>query len=336
MTSPAHSIFSNPDFMRGMTYAGFHPDVFSSTESDHAVANMQSAGITDVAVAAGWWQEDQRSTQIRPFVEKSASDQSLRHLIRLLKTHNIRVLLKPFVDSRDGTWRAEFKPKKRKDWFASYEEFILYFARLAEEEKVEVLSLGCENILGNVIQQRFWKRIIRTVRKEYSGKLTYSSNFHGATSYRKVKFWELLDYISINAYFKITDSVNASTDELVQGWQEHIHDIQKWHQRRYSNIPVLFTEIGVCSSKGACRHPWQYHQLDTASQVEQANYYKAFFRAFSDKSWLHGVFWWWWDNPSTQDYINGGEDYATYYTPHGKQAEEVLKSWYLPKQGPVV
>jgi hypothetical protein len=259
---------------------------------------------------------------------KTPSDDSLRHLIRYLHQKGIKLLLKPFVDSKDGTWRAEFQPQNWPHWFASYSRMILHYAQIAREEEVPMFSIGCENVLGNAKQQKSWVQLIKKVRQIYPGPLTYAANFNQAASYRQVFFWEQLDYIGIDAYFPVGEPWDRSLSKKVRHWQTYLEQIRLWCTYRHPNKPVLFTEIGLGSYQGAARTPWAFSKRKAPDEQEQADYYEALLEAAQDQDWLHGLFWWWWDNPSTSDYIHTGRDYAWFFTPQGKKAEKVLRKHY--------
>lgn len=60
---------------------------------------------------------------------------------------NMKVCLKPVVNSRDGIWRGLIRfPDSLgdigvdywKEWFQSYEGFILHYAEIAERSKCEM------------------------------------------------------------------------------------------------------------------------------------------------------------------------------------------------------
>lgn len=322
------TIFSQPQFLKGMTYAGFQKEVFASNESDVAIQRLINTGTTWVAIAVGWYQKDQKAVEIFSHPSKTPSTSSLIHLIELLKKNQIKVFLKPFVDSLDHTWRAKFKPTSWNKWFNSYLTFILHYADLAEKYQLDLFSVGVENVLGNRKQQVYWKNIIETVKSVYHGPITYSANFDKPQSYKKVQFWDMLDYIGIDAYFSLASLKDPSLDHIIKCWNREIDKIDKWRKRKHPNKDILFTELGVSSYTGAIQKPWAHPPKETADWQEQADYYEAFFQSFQQNPWLKGVFWWWWDNPSTSDYIYGGKDYAYYYTPKGKRAEEVLRRYF--------
>ncbi|MEO0472508.1 MAG: hypothetical protein AAF206_22995 [Bacteroidota bacterium] len=323
---PAH-------FMKGMTYAGFSPDVFLSPESDQSLEALRHTNSNWVAVAVGWWQDRKDSIVIQPNPDKTPTDASLVHVIRSLGQKGVKVLLKPFVDAVDHSWRAEFRPTDWDSWFASYKAFMLHYAKIAAAENVALLSIGVENYLGPDPTQAHWQELIAEVRAIYAGPLTHSANFNGETGYDQVRFWDQLDYIGIDAYFSTHSGNDHSLSCQLNNWQKHLREIQKWRQAQQLRQAVLFTEIGICSYKSAAATPWQEKIHDPADGNAQARYYQAFFEAARDHDWLHGSFWWWWDNPSTADYIHADGTYANLWTPKGKPAETVLKLYYgLPAQ----
>ena len=99
------------------------------------------------------------------------------------------------------------------DWTrleASYTKFILTYAKLAQETKVDILCIGTE--LERFVMSRpdYWCGLIERIRKIYNGKLTYAANWD---EYKRTPFWDMLDYIGIDAYFPLSekrmDSVEA-------------------------------------------------------------------------------------------------------------------------------
>ena len=326
------AIYQQSHFMKGMTYALFWSDL-SDPGFLRSLDKLAQTGCEWIALAVGWWQKTGTSTDIYPHPEKTPDDRELEKLIDHIRSLGMKVMLKPFIDSEDHTWRAEFKPASTIDWFRSYEGFISHYARLAHRKQLELLSIGCENVLGNKQRQEYWMDMILLVKQFYQGPLTYSANFDKSVSYKKVLFWDQLDYIGIDAYFSVASWAGSKPKQIIVKWKQLISRIDKWRKSNYPEKKVLFTELGVCSYHGAAVQPWAYPDRVETSESEQRDYYQAFFDAFADCDWLAGVFWWWWDNPSTDDYIErkdrAGSKYAYFYTPQGKPAEEVIRNYFL-------
>jgi len=126
----------------------------------------------------------------------------------------------------------------------------------------------------------YWKHIIKTVRSEFSGQLTYAANFD---NYHLVGFWSELDILGINAYFPLRfqynneqwGQINKSTipvqeqsdttpkfanleEELIAGWQDVYTAIDsvKKSQGIPADMPLWFTELGYIYRKNCTYAPW--------------------------------------------------------------------------------
>lgn len=121
-------------------------------------------------------------------------------------------MLKPHIWIRgrsDGKWRREIDISTEAEWdgrWASYRRMILRYAQLAQRSGVEALCIGTE--LRSTVLKRpgEWRRLIADVRKDYGGELTYSANWN--REFEEVPFWEALDYIGIQAYFRLAESTD--------------------------------------------------------------------------------------------------------------------------------
>ena len=81
----------------------------------------------------------------------------------------IKTLLKPHLWVRHGAWPGDIAMGTGdawKAWFASYEAFILHYARLAEANGFEALAVGTEMAKASA-RTEDWKRIIARVREVY-------------------------------------------------------------------------------------------------------------------------------------------------------------------------
>ena len=60
----------------------------------------------------------------------------------------------------------------------SYGKFILDYAQLAQELKLEIFCIGTE--LENFVSNRpiYWAQLVKDVRAVYKGKLTYAANWN--------------------------------------------------------------------------------------------------------------------------------------------------------------
>jgi hypothetical protein len=285
---------------------------------------LKATGANSLSQTPFGWQSDKNSPEIRwdlsndhrwwgetPVGIKATLDSSLQ-----LGMMN---MLKPHLWVREG-WVGEINMENEADWklwFSNYKNFILDYARLAEELHMPMLCIGTE--LENASKkEKEWREIVREVRKVYSGKITYAANF---TEYEQVKFWDALDYIGVQAYFPLAKNHNPSLSELITSWDTHLTQIEKL-VKKYKK-PVLFTEIGYCNTVDAAIQPWVWpnerKEMEFSEEV-QARCYEAFFNTAWKKEWLAGVFFWKWypERPTREPD----------FTPQGKMAEEVMREYF--------
>lgn len=248
------------------------------------------------------------------------SDEGITETTRLAKANGIKTLLKPHLWVR-GSWPGEIEMKTDAEWlrwFQDYEKFILHYARLAEQQQIEALCIGTE-LSKAALKEAQWRTLIQKIKKVYHGKLTYAANFHN--EFEHVKFWDLLDFIGIQAYFPLTTKTNPALEDLTSGWSKHCKTIEM--VAHTFKKPVVFTEIGYRSTHDAAIEPWIWpqHLSDKAipSEDVQAVCYEAFFKSVWNKPWMGGVYFWKW-------YPQGGKRMTEIdFTPQGKKAQEVMK-----------
>ena len=204
-----------------------------------------------------------------------------KQYIELLQKNGVEIMIKPQIWIWKGVFTGTLKMDSEEHWKqleASYDDFIMTYARLAEETKVPILCIGTE--LEQFVKNRpdYWKRLIKKIRGVYKGKLTYAANWD---EYPRTTFWEDLDYIGIDAYFPLSDEKTPSVEQLKKGWQpwkEKIAALSKTKDR-----PVLFTEFGYRSMDFTAKKPWLVDRNDENVNLEaQVNAKKAIFAEFLD------------------------------------------------------
>lgn len=294
---------------------------------------LYQTGINWMCLAVGLTQETAHSTKIEFDFGRSSSDRDIMAAIERAHRNNIKVCLKPMVNCRDGVWRAYINfadsdfaghdPYWDK-WFASYGDFMKYYAELAEETGCEMLCIGCE-MCGTERKETHWRNLIAEIRQIYSGKLIYNTN-HGHED--DVKWFDAVDYVGTSAYFPVAKTGGATVEEMQKEWlkvRDNMYKVyQKWQKK------VVFIEIGCRSAKGCATMPWDFqHREFPHDEEEQANFFDSCLRVFADQEWFGGVFWWDWstfiyDDKETAEQDNG-------FNIHLKKAEKVLRKWYTEK-----
>lgn len=231
-------------------------------------------------------------------------------------------MLKPQIWVLGGKFVGFIKMDNDSDWKKfekSYKDFILFYAKIAEEEKIEMFSIGTEMKTMVLERPEFWEELITEVRSVYNGQITYAANWD---SYKNPKFWKRLDFIGIDAYFPLSDKKTPSVQELEQAWIPIANDIK--HTSKKEGKPIIFTEYGYRSVDYSALEPWEGN-YNTVNHDAQINTLKAVFNTFWKEEWFNGGFLWkWYDNHSTA----GGVD-NTRFTVQNKPAESVVSQWFL-------
>jgi hypothetical protein len=322
----AFTVHAEPVFQKGMSYTPWGKNSLQAASSDLSIVNMSQTGVQWIALTVFWFQDGRASTEIsEDFNYYSASKPSLVHAIERIHAAGMKVMLKPHVDMRTGEWRARIQPSAA--WFNAYEQYIVNWAKFATENRVDMLCVGCEFVDAAESRQHEteWRRITASVRGVFQGPLTYASN-HG--SEQSVLWWDALDYIGIDAYYSLTAKANPTLNELLSVWKSRANLIESWRNRNWSNMPIIFTEIGYRSYDGANAEPWDYTKDDPAKVdlQEQVDCYNAALQVLTPRDWFFGFYWWQWDTQAD----SGGETH-TGYTVQNKPAQILLADWYLNK-----
>jgi hypothetical protein len=297
---------------------------------------------------------------------RMVADAELRRAIALARENNLKVIVKPVVNCADGTWRAWIKffrpvtaeeraagvtgemdpwseaPTLREGevrdlakwdrWWTNYREFLLHYARIAQEEKAEMFCLGCEMNSTEEFEDR-WRETIADVRDVYDGVLTYDCN-HGRES--QVAWWDAVDVLSVSAYYQVSPPDGQSLDEAVKQTTPKQEIAAQLNERKQElaglaakyKKPILFIETGVTNVRGCARYPWSHPDEklgDPLDQEEQVNYYEAMFETFWDEPWFMGFAWWDWPaRLYDRDVAARHRGFCIY----GKAAEAVVRLWY--------
>ncbi len=296
---------------KGMSLPSWNKTEYLSEKFTKALEDLKSIGVNSVAIIPTIYQKGISSSEIIE-TEQTASDESISFAIEQAKKLGLCVMLKPHLDPIPLTYRGLINPKNIEEWKENYLKFMLKYAKIAEEKKVEIFAIGTELEFLSYSNPEIFLELIDKARKIFSGKIIYAANF---TEYKKIEFWEKLDFIGIDAYFPVCESPPPWPDELEKRWSNIMNEIIGLSTQ--IGKEVIFTEIGYISKKGTCQRPWDWTFETEIDEDEQAILYEAAIKFAFPK--LKGLFWWEW-----QFY---GEDQGG-FTPRGKKAQEILsKMW---------
>lgn len=247
--------------------------------------------------------------------------EGVKQYIEMLQSNNIQVMLKPQLWLWHGEYTGYLKPQTEGNWQLlekSYKDFILTYATLATQTNVKIFCIGTELEQFILARPKFWQDLIAEVKKTYKGKITYAANWD---EYKRVSFWDEMDYIGIDGYFPVSEHKTPTVDEAIAGWQpwkDEIEEVATQWQR-----PVLFTEYGYRSLDYAGKEPWDStRSQEGLNLVAQQNLMNAFFETVYPETWFAGGFIWKWY--IDDDNVGGLENNR--FTPQNKPVEAHIKA----------
>ena len=324
-----------PGWIKGVNMISYAPDPYKISNQRDAIASWKATGANAIAFAPRWFMDAPTSTTITPDPNLgSPSDQSLIAVIDEAHRQGLRVMLRPYLDVKDGSWRADITPANVTAWFANYTAFIGHYLDIARAHNVEEFTLGVELI--NMTAPRYdsnWSALIANARARFPGLLTYSANWGKPPriEYSQITWWGKLDYIGISAYFPLHEGDSPTKEQMVAGWTSYtdhwggtytwINDLKLLHER--FNKDVVFTEIGYGSyvnSPARWDQPQKTNVLDLGVQDRAVD---ATIQAWSAIPWFRGIYWWHWE-----PYVGGGGTNDTSDALNNKPVVQTLTRWY--------
>ena len=312
-----------PVYQKGLSFSAWSNDVFSSSESDESLRLLTETNTEWIALCFSWIQSNTTSHDIHLSSSGTPTPESIKHAITTAHNLGLKVMLKPMVEAVEReeirsypVWRGEIQPST--EWFESYSTFINFFAEFAEQNDVELFSVGCEykKTTGEKDQ---WEKIISGVRERYSGPITYSADW---TNYQNIEWWDSVDYVGIDAYFPLSIlKYDPTFNELKNAWTNYADEIETWLST--VNKPVIFTEIGYRSGDGTNMAPSNFWSDMPVDLQEQRDCYEAAFQTLWNRSWFYGFYWWTWIFDPEEGGLND-----SFHTPQRKPTQDVITHWY--------
>lgn len=304
------------EFIKGISFTSF-----GNVRGDYANADTklsiktakETLGLTHITLCFLAYQETAHSEEIDYFGPTTPDFEEVKELVEYAKSLDLKVILKPMLDCKDGTWRAHINffdidvpcEPKWPVWFENYTRYIVDYAKVAEESGCEMLVIGTE-MVQTERRSSDWAYLINEVRKVYSGLITYNTDKYQEDN---VDWWKHVDVISASGYYPIDDIA------------DQIHRIEQF-VKKYDK-PYFFAECGCPSRVGSKHNPndWQFE--GDYSEEEQAEWWNEFFKHTINKKWLYGYTPWSWSHTTIP-----GKEKDDGYDVYEKLASEIIRENY--------
>ncbi len=318
----------------GFAFPSWWNGSFGTAASLTSITALASTGSNSVSIVPTSYISTVTSSDFHAS-SQTESDANVRAQILQAHSLGLDVILKPHVDAEDGSpFRGDFAPSDVDAWFAGYKVLILRYAQIAAETGVKTLCIGCEydSLVGAAYRSQ-WVDIIASVRAVYDGVITYAAT---ATSAKDVSFWDQVDLIGVNSYYRMSGSTTASVQDYKNSWTsmptnswefsitegkspiDFLRDLALKYDK-----PLFLAEVGYRSMDGAALDPGIWTTSGAVDLQEQANLYQALLETFTTYGgdWFAGMQLWNWDITS-----KGANN--TNYSPQDKPALQVVTNWF--------
>lgn len=281
----------------------------------HSLDALESLGANWIVLAYATLQDTPQSTRVNADAAPTLTDDEVRWGIREAKRRGWKVCLKPVVNVANGTWRGFISFFDRDvpgeptwaEWFASYGDFIVRHARIAEDEGVDLFCVGCEMVMTDH-REAEWRALIARVREVYSGPITYNCDKYQED---RVTWWDAVDVISASGYYP-TGEWPAQLDRVEAVVLAH-------------GKPFVFIEAGCPSRDTSPARPNDWTLAGEPSGDAQARYLDEMLRACADRAWVTGVALWDWP---AELYAPTDAALNTDYCMYAKPGETVVRAAY--------
>lgn len=261
------------------------------------IINISDLGSSDVSI-------DNNS------VEKAKS------LLDKIKGKGINVILEPYPWIANGTkYETEFNPSYKDDFFSNWEKSVLkpLIDEIAIPYRVDALNIATGFTKLEQYDSKFCD-MIDFSRQYYKGLITYRTSFWTTANWNdeatKKQVSELtekynqklnneifskVDFISIAAYFELTDNDVNSVDTLESALissqrynrkQEIKDQVENFYDTWQK--PIFFGELGFPRTTKASVEPWNPFLSKEVNTQEQANCFEAYRQAFESEPWFLG------------------------------------------------
>ncbi len=246
----------NPFPIRGMAIDTWGPPDYLDLGNIPIVIDTAAEIGANYLQLAPYWNAagTERENEIIPCTVDAGcttpADDDVRAWIQYAHSKDLNVLLKPHLiggvfDRNTSLYDFdgwEIRPSDPEQWFADYTDFIVHYARIAEEENVDMFAVGNE-LNGTHLDVPRLTKVIDAVKEVYQGPLTYSDPLLWQIWDGQAQLWDQLDYIGIPYYYLGPNT----TTPLIPDIEAEIQQVQSVNLTRAMNkfeTRLIATEFG--------------------------------------------------------------------------------------------
>lgn len=303
-------------------------------EIDKVLEDIESMQLNTINVPVIVQVKNLSSSDMK--IDLSSKKKAIK-LIKKLNNKNINVILEAYPWIRNGNdYETQWEPSDVDLFFKNWEENVLIklVDDIARPYKIFAINIA-SNFVYMEEYEESWIKIIDNIREKFDGFITYRTSWWYTAVWDKKTIEDYnnklnnnlfgsVDFISVAAYFELSDKDINSKDELVQcmhkttryNRQQNIKEelynfYEKWEK------PVFFGELGFPKLNGATKEPWNIQVSTKPNSNEQKIGFEAYKEVFGNESWQLGF----------SIFAIGEDDNEKLYYP-SEQTKELIKDWY--------
>lgn len=228
-------------------------------------------------------------------------------LIKKLKSSNINVILEayPWIDN-GSAYETEFDPVDKEKFFQDWKDILdNLIDNVANKYAVDII-ITASNFTKLENYQDEWIDVIKYVKEKFKGLVTYKTSWWYTAMWDEEsidkynaklnnKIFSEVDFISIAAYFELSDKQENTVEELVEYLssteiynrkQNVVEEVGNFYKKH--NKQIYFGELGFPRRDYAAMHPWDSNVSNIENNKEQARCFEAYKNVFGDKDYIKG------------------------------------------------
>jgi hypothetical protein len=328
------------------TYIELSPEMSPTWFSSIPIALESLEEVnSEILLLSPLWVQNEINGYLQSDIGTTPFSFEMMNYISQAQAHNFEVGLFPQIGPLEHTgdtfdW-TEQNDAWQEDWFNSYRQFILNYAKIAENSGAKKLIIGGKPLLASLpdanpvyTQESLnedWRALIGDIREQFGGKLLWAANA-GTQMDPLPSFINLFDEIYISVDSPLTSGSDPSFDEIAYGFTTTVDNLL-YEVYRSTFIPVTIA-FAYPSVEGAaqgcqligndCNNDGLFIQDELSGYkvdgAQQALIYSAILPIAASREWITGI--------SVRGYMPlcNPEDSSSSIS--CKPAQDVIQYWY--------
>lgn len=256
-------------------------------------------------------------------------------LIQILNEKDINIILEAYPWIENGSkYETEYNPEDKEKFFDDWKNILTVLINdIGNKYNVDVINTA-SNFDKLESYEDEWCSIIDYTKAKFDGLVTYKTTWWYSAKWDEAsikkyedklnnKIFSKVDFISIAAYFELSDKPTNSVEELVECLKSSkIHNREQNIKQEIENFynkynkDIFFGELGFPRRNNAATHPWDMAPSQVENNEEQARCFEAYKLTFEGEKYFKGF--------SVFAMGEKSEDKNFYPS---KESIEVLKNW---------